>query len=1140
MATATDSPTTPKPTPQDDRVVYHPLDQLRGIIRRYVVIEGILSVLLFLVAWFTVVLAVDFGLFKAFTWDWVQDSAMWLRGLGLAVALLLLVAIVAFRIVRRLMTEFSYPALALVLERRFPKLLGDRLITAVELADEEKAAKVGYSVAMVRQTINEARERVGKVPVNEVFNWRRLRLMTLLLVGWVVGLIVFGLGGYALAAGEFNARNAAWKSYHTAAILVERDVLLRDTPWPRRALLVLQGDAAKETGIRIARDGAAPQVRVKAYRWVYEDRSQFDGWRPLKWSDVKQSLVGIGVPDLSAVHGTAVDTSNLTADDILENAATREKLQESLGSDKYTELQAVFDRLEAMAADPAYERTLRKLDRPAEVTFRFTGIRTSGEGALKAEGTSDFVGEIGGLQEDVLFRIRAEDYRTPQRPITRVPPPVLNTLTKVEYQPAYLHYASPADPAAPGKSLGWNELAPYHQKMPEERLTLTGNRTTTVVPVGTQLVITGTTERPIVKAWAKPKVGRLPGAKVDKRKDGTEVLTAEPIPLTLIDENTFTFEFMGDRDKITAATTEFDFILENEDGLQSKREMVIQATEDSAPVVEVVPDIIRKVGKDYWVTPKAKIPFNTESSIRDDYGLSRVVYRATFKVADAGVVQSLRAGLLARSLPTLVVSRDANAARAVFAVWRDYAQQVLSDEANAEKTSMFGLGKFYELDKDVQRETLATLLKLFPEAKTTPKVEFVKRFSLETKLLPVVTRQGNGQIDTYKWEVVDDFFDIGKLQVAQGKPLEVSPGDIQPRYDLALTIEATDTNVDTGPKVGKSEPISILVVSSSDLLFEINKDQEKLGQKLDDAVKRLTAARSRYEFVVQKVDRSLREDLAAVKVRSKDVIQDVAKARELVDDVRRQFDRITKETIVNQLEDKTIALYGGWTNRFERVMGGSPSPVSRTEDEALHYNASAARPYGALTPKGEFPKTEKRLIEGQTAFEEERFPEPGVVTEAYIFVKNLEEEVTDLRDMIHEADREGKLKRDILKIKEDQERIDRQLVLAKLDKEKDDLLPIPKLGDLGQVFLGKGEVKKIKQAVKWRQFVGLAKPDTLFIKVMSSDPAAVIVPAELKLDYDREQFEFEYEIRAGTKEGEFKVTLTPEVGDPVVVSVQVK
>jgi hypothetical protein len=42
------------------------------------------------------------------------------------------------------------------------------------------------------------------------------------------------------------------------------------------------------------------------------------------------------------------------------------------------------------------------------------------------------------------------------------------------------------------------------------------------------------------------------------------------------------------------------------------------------------------------------------------------------------------------------------------------------------------------------------------------------------------------------------------------------------------------------------------------------------------------------------------------------------------------------------------------------------------------------------------------------------------------------------------------------------------------------------------------------------------------------------------LNFDDNSLDFEYEIRAASKEGDFKVTLTPSTGDPVVVQVQVK
>src|SRR5215207_755925 len=174
-----------------DPQVYHPLDRLRGIIRKYVVIEGVLSAALFVSVWFTLGLVLDYGLFKTVGWDWVRDGAWWVRATTLALALGLFAAILVFRIARRVNKEFSYSALALVLERKFPKVLGDRLITAVEMADVEAMGRFGYSKDMIRATIAEARERVGKVPVNEVFNWGRLWALGFFAGALVLGTVVF-------------------------------------------------------------------------------------------------------------------------------------------------------------------------------------------------------------------------------------------------------------------------------------------------------------------------------------------------------------------------------------------------------------------------------------------------------------------------------------------------------------------------------------------------------------------------------------------------------------------------------------------------------------------------------------------------------------------------------------------------------------------------------------------------------------------------------------------------------------------------------------------------------------------------------------------------------------------------------------
>ena len=83
-----------------------------------------------------------------------------------------------------------------MLEKRYPKILGDRLITAVQLSDLEWAKKYGYSTQMIQKTINDVRQRIDEVPVREVFNWKRLWVHAGVFLGLTVGL--FALSGTAV------------------------------------------------------------------------------------------------------------------------------------------------------------------------------------------------------------------------------------------------------------------------------------------------------------------------------------------------------------------------------------------------------------------------------------------------------------------------------------------------------------------------------------------------------------------------------------------------------------------------------------------------------------------------------------------------------------------------------------------------------------------------------------------------------------------------------------------------------------------------------------------------------------------------------------------------------------------------------
>src|SRR5947199_390790 len=83
------------------------------------------------------------------------------------------------------------------------------------------AARYGYSAEMIVQTIAEARERVAKVPVNEVFNWRRLRTMASVLGGTLAGALAVGYVAYVVGAGSLNPYKFGWRAAHVVGIFLE-------------------------------------------------------------------------------------------------------------------------------------------------------------------------------------------------------------------------------------------------------------------------------------------------------------------------------------------------------------------------------------------------------------------------------------------------------------------------------------------------------------------------------------------------------------------------------------------------------------------------------------------------------------------------------------------------------------------------------------------------------------------------------------------------------------------------------------------------------------------------------------------------------------------------------------------------------
>ena len=334
-----------------------------------------------------------------------------------------------------------------------------------------------------------------------------------------------------------------------------------------------------------------------------------------------------------------------------------------------------------------------------------------------------------------------------------------------------------------------------------------------------------------------------------------------------------TFELVFRGDSRLTSVTEFDIGLENVDKVTSGRSVLIQVTEDQGPVVEIASDVIRRVGNVFYVTPRAKIPFVAESYVKDENGLSKVEYTYTLYPEDSDIARSMRASHVTRALIAPVGARMPAVLQGIYHA----GVHSTLDKGDSRTSGSFLQGGFIQEERKIKRETKAHLERLLAEPLGGEKIELVKRYGLKWELRADRMTRPNGTLDSFKWRMDGDFFDIAALK------LEVAQGDIQPRYRIDLNVQATDTNVDTGPKTASNtDPLRLLVVSSGDLLVEIGKEEDTLGTKLDEALAKLAGAKAKYAFVNSKhLIRSLDEQ-AAVKVRSKEVGQDIVKAREVV------------------------------------------------------------------------------------------------------------------------------------------------------------------------------------------------------------------------------------------------------------------
>jgi hypothetical protein len=741
--------TTPRSTlniAEAHRRVRHPLQSLRVYIRSYVTIEGTLLLFLYLACCFWAGLAFDYGFFKLagllhLRWiDWVELLPWGFRTMMLCFFVAGMLAVVGFKVVSRFFREFSNGALALVLERRFPRELGDRLITAVELADPHMAKRYGYSQAMVDHTVQDAAERVEKLPVGQVFNWKRLVVYGIIVALLTVGLYLLVGIIYCIAAYR-GPVDFMVRFHHVASIWFERNILLMDTYWPRRSQLELLAPEFPDdpNTLHHNRNEPLPAVRVRAVKWVLADNSDREhyplGWRPLRYADLTPKLLDAEVPEgqrLSALSGWptnweqtwTVDQIDLRLDkpDVdrtLADARVLESVQAELGgvanrdgwrelkwadlkavwpadvqgdqegehslrpqdirpsfwpeewqsswtlgqvqkqfettegsyrsavgtiglagagplqamswfplgreefdavartrtdAAVYRKLRDVLTQLNRQADSPWMERRMRKLVIPQTVMLYYEGQSMDGSGPLEKRDNNEFFGTFrNDVHESIRFTVNGEDFYTPYKRIELEAPPRLVKLSREEFQPAYIYHRAPQG-VAPEILKGKKHLL-HDLDVPGD------DRPVISVPAGTTLVLAAESDKDLrhvrIEWRVSQPVGEGPAKEAKKIE---ELYVVDPVDIE--NNRRFKIEFANVNKPILV-----DFEFTDTNRLKGRRTVQIQPIADAVPVVDVNVEVLRKTNQGYLITAWNMIPFS--GKVTDDHGIARLEYEFT-------------------------------------------------------------------------------------------------------------------------------------------------------------------------------------------------------------------------------------------------------------------------------------------------------------------------------------------------------------------------------------------------------------------------------------------------------------------------------------------------------------------------------
>lgn len=930
------------PTSEYLQTLRGPLETLRQRIRRYIVLDSILGIVLFMALWCWIDLTIDYGVFRLFSVDLVQTLPRYFR----IAALLFLVGGLAFLLIRnlalRLKKELSDEALALTLERHFPSQLGDRLITAVQLSNQAKLDERGASAQLVAQTMREALQIVGTLKLEETLDWTRLKFLGMRSVHLTIGAYFLGLAlffaGAAPSIPEGESSPGTITLFHdTLLTWMDRDLFVKNIIWPRHAFIEVIG--FPESGVvRVGRDappfpmqaravhhavlarpsaGAGERFRKHLQNQNLESplamaefmRRPPEGWRAITFFDLPD-WVSVTVPDISQMPEDlkpARASAALTLDEIeayLEKAPGE--------TETLSQLRKALEEIRTMEKSAFYRRKLRSLKVPEQVTVRSWGASTSNNMTLQRGARNEFTGLMADLRETVDFTLEAIDYRTSSRRLQLVPPPMMLKLMVQESHPAYLYYRTTNE----SDTMGLKGLKQVFE--PQDMLQPGSDMSRISVPEGGDLQITANCDTEIRLARAVLKDGSV----------------APGVTPTLIDPKSFSFTISNVREERV-------FYLEYEDseGVLGRRGVAIKPKADEPPVVDFEIDALRRTKDGFLVTPLARIP--VKGSASDAHGLGQVRYAFNTRKIETEALEVRSLFLL--SAITQFAPTDGSGLRTLAFLGAVLPSGKAKETEAARETRYYNLPSFRNL-----------LASNSGELKSPVEIRKLLDAPIRLSQRQPVTRAFQIQPDPF--ENIDEEprsdFPLWKQGLAQSS----GQGSYQPRFRMELWLEALDHDIETGPHlVASKDRYLFLVVPESDLLAEIGREEEKHKVSLESVKGLLLESEARLGLTGLDLSSAgvTAEQLGPMIARSEEIERSLESRQAAVAEVLDAYVRILREMKLNRVDmERQKRVFETIHEPLRKIMGVEFPATSRAVVEFRGLLEDGAKPLGQRVQAG--------------------------------------------------------------------------------------------------------------------------------------------------------------------------------------------